>query len=150
MATAPCLLAAKVAPWNPWTCTSAVISTASPREVGALSRMVSPSRAAGACSPSRRFRAMRIISCAWRLPNSPGRRQHGAGRPLDVHVVGRLDLAPVNAERLMVEVEHRHPMTGERVPEFVLASRRNLEGENCCLGELAGREASVHLLREIG
>src|SRR5437764_457262 len=74
-----------------------------------------------------------------------GRSKHGSGWPLDMHVIGRLDSAFVNAECLMVEMEHRYSMPDKRVGELVSAPRRDLQRESCCLAELTCREVGVHL-----
>jgi hypothetical protein len=67
-----------------------------------------------------------------------------------MHVIGRLDLACVNAECFMVEVEHRYTVADERVPEFIPAPRRDLQGKSRRLAVLLRSEVGVHLPRQVG
>jgi hypothetical protein len=91
---------------------------------------------------------MRTISWA-AFPKLHGRREHGIGWSIHMHVVRRLDLALVNAKCFMIEMEYRYPMTEERIPEFVSAPRRDLQGKHCCLAVLTGSEVAVHSLCEV-
>jgi len=78
-----------------------------------------------------------------------GRRQHVVRPTVNVHVVGRLDLPGVDAECLVIEVEHRYAVPLKGCRQLILAPGRNLEGQAARDRIPARLKLRVHPPREV-